>query len=32
MKLVTFDGGKVGYVDGDEIVHLAVHTLSLIHI
>ena len=27
MKLVTFDGGKVGYVDGDEIVHLAVHTM-----
>ena len=27
MKLVTYDGGKVGYVDGDEIVGLAVHTM-----
>ena len=27
MKLVTFDGGKVGRIDGDEIVHLYVHTM-----
>ena len=24
MKLVTYDGGKVGYVDGDEIARLDV--------
>jgi 2-keto-4-pentenoate hydratase/2-oxohepta-3-ene-1,7-dioic acid hydratase in catechol pathway len=24
VKLVTFDGGKVGHVDGDEIVHLDI--------
>jgi hypothetical protein len=27
VKLVTFDGGKVGHVDGEEIVHLAVHNM-----
>ena len=27
MKLVTFDGGKVGYVDGDEIVQLHVRSM-----
>jgi 2-keto-4-pentenoate hydratase/2-oxohepta-3-ene-1,7-dioic acid hydratase in catechol pathway len=27
MKLVTFNGGSVGYVDGDEVVELAVHSM-----
>ena len=27
MKLVTFDEGRVGYVDGEEIVELAVHDM-----
>ncbi len=27
MKLVTYDGGKVGYVDGEEIVQLHVRTM-----
>jgi len=27
MRLVTYDGGKVGYVDGDEIVHLYVRSM-----
>ncbi|MFL5942204.1 MAG: fumarylacetoacetate hydrolase family protein, partial [Gaiellaceae bacterium] len=27
MKLVTYDGGKVGYVDGEEIVRLDVPTM-----
>ena len=28
MKLVTFDQGRVGRVEGDEIVELAVHTMQ----
>ena len=27
MKLVTFNGGSVGYVDGDQVVELAVHSM-----
>jgi 2-keto-4-pentenoate hydratase/2-oxohepta-3-ene-1,7-dioic acid hydratase in catechol pathway len=27
MKLVTYDGGKVGRIDGEEIVRLEVHTM-----
>jgi 2-keto-4-pentenoate hydratase/2-oxohepta-3-ene-1,7-dioic acid hydratase in catechol pathway len=27
MKLVTYDGGKVGRIDGDEIVELHVHSM-----
>ena len=27
MRLVTYDGGKVGYVDGDEIIRLEVPTM-----
>ena len=27
MKLVTFNGGAVGYVDGDQVVEMAVHSM-----
>jgi 2-keto-4-pentenoate hydratase/2-oxohepta-3-ene-1,7-dioic acid hydratase in catechol pathway len=27
MKLVTFNGGSVGHVDGDQVVELAVHSM-----
>jgi 2-keto-4-pentenoate hydratase/2-oxohepta-3-ene-1,7-dioic acid hydratase in catechol pathway len=27
MKLVTFNGGSVGYMDGDQVVELAVHSM-----